>query len=333
MKTDTGEYRGADNLKLWVWPGSAAFARKPQWIVAGELIETTRRFARTVARIQPDWIEPLAAHLVHRSYSDPHWNPTGFSVVAFEKVTLFGLTIVSRRQIPYGAVDPEYSRELFIRHALVGGELRNKPPFFEHNQRLRAECERLMSKSRRSDLVVDEYALYGFYNRRVPADVYDEPRLNRWRRNVERANPKLLFMELADITAAAETPREEDYPDECRLDKLKLPLEYRFEPGTEHDGVTLVVPKAGLAHVSPERLGWLVPGLLQHKVEALIRGLPKTLRRHLIPAPDTARKVVAELRFGEGRFLDSVARILTKLGGEPISVERSRPRRFPITFG
>jgi ATP-dependent helicase HrpA len=332
LKTDTGEYRGSDNLKLWLWPGSAVCTKKPQWIVAGELVETTRRFARTVARVQPEWIEPLAQHLVHRTYSDPQWNPRSLSVIAFEKVSLFGLPIVARRQVGYGAIDPEFSRELFIRHALVGGELRNKPPFFENNQRLRGECERMMAKSRRSDLVVDEYAVFGFYNRRLPGDVYDEPRLNRWRKEAEKANPRVLFMELADITSAAETPRLDEYPDQLKLDKFAAPLEYRFEPGAKEDGVTLVIPKAGLPGLSPERLGWLVPGLLRHKVEALIRGLPKSLRRNLIPAPDTAAKVVAELRFGEGEFLTVVAKILTRLGGEPISADDLKGAEIPQHF-
>ncbi len=332
MKTDTGDYRGADSQKLWIWPGSATNAKKPQWIVAGELVETTRRFARIVARIQPEWIEALAPHLVRRSYSDPQWSPTSLATIAFEKVTLFGLPIVSRRQVAYGPIDPEFSRELFIRHALVGGELRAKPPFFEHNRKLRAECEQLMAKTRRSDLVIDEYALFGFYNRRLPADVFDEPRLNRWRRDSEKANPRLLFMERADIMAAADTPRPSDYPDECRVDSMRLPLEYRFEPGAKSDGVTVVVPKAGVSRLSPERLGWLVPGLLEQKVEALIRALPKAVRRNLIPVPDTARKAVAELRFGEGRFHECLAAILSRLAGEPITAETLASAPLPDCF-
>lgn len=332
LKTDTGEYRGCDNLKLSLWPGASVFSRKPLWIVAGELVETTRRFARTAARVQPEWIEPLAQHLVHRAYSDPAWNSKSFSVTAFEKVTLFGLPIVSRRQVAYGRIDPEFCREQFIRHGLVGGELRNKPPFFEHNRRLRLECEEMAAKSRRADLVVDEYAMFGFYNRRLPPDVYDEPRLNKWRADAEKSNPKLLYMELSDLTSADDAPRADAYPDEVRWDKLKLPLEYRFEPGAEQDGVTLVVPKAGLPHLSADRLGWLVPGLLQQKVEALIRGLPKALRRNLIPAPETARKVVAELRFGEGSFAENVARLLSKYAGEPVPVEAVQSAELPQHF-
>lgn len=332
MKTDTGDYRGSDSQKLWIWPGSATNARKPQWIVAGELVETTRRFARIVARIQPEWIEALAPHLIRRSYSDPQWSPTSLATIAFEKVTLFGLPIVSRRQVAYGPIDPEFSRELFIRHALVGGELRSKPPFFEHNRKLRAECEQWMAKTRRSDLVIDEYALFGFYNRRVPADVFDEPRLNRWRRDAEKGNPRLLFMERGDIMPEADAPRASDYPDECRVDSLRLPLEYRFEPGAKSDGVTVVVPKAGVTRLSPERLGWLVPGLLEQKVEALIRALPKAVRRNLIPVPDTAKKAIAELRFGEGRFHECLAAILSRLAGEPISAEMLASAPLPDCF-
>lgn len=332
MKTDTGDYRGSDGQKLWIWPGSATNSRKPQWIVAGELVETTRRFARIVARIQPEWIEALAPHLIRRSYSDPQWSPTSLATIAFEKVTLFGLPIVSRRQVAYGPIDAEFSRELFIRHALVGGEFRAKPPFFEHNRKLRAECEKLMAKTRRSDLVIDEYALFGFYNRRLPADVFDEPRLNRWRRDAEKANPRVLYMERADIMPPADTPRESDYPDECRVDAMRLPLEYRFEPGAKSDGVTVVVPKAGVSRLSPERLGWLVPGLLEQKIEALIRALPKAVRRNLIPVPDTARKAVAELRFGEGRFHECLAAILSRLAGEPIAAEMLASAPLPECF-
>ncbi|HND51663.1 MAG TPA: DUF3418 domain-containing protein, partial [Pirellulaceae bacterium] len=252
-------------------------------------------------------------------YSEPHWSEKHCAAMAYEKTTLFGLTINSRKLVPYGSIDPEWSREQFIREGLVKCEIRASAPFLDHNRRLRADAEKLLAKTRRTDLVVDDFAIYGFYSQRLPADIYDAPRLNRWRKEAEQQNPRVLFMELTDMTAAVAPPKLEEYPDQCQLDRVKLPLEYRFEPGAEDDGVTIVVPQAALGQVTAERLGWLVPGLLEQKVTAIIRALPKAQRRNLVPVPDTAAKVVAKLRFGEGRFLDCVAKLLTELAGEPIT--------------
>ncbi|MFO0868746.1 MAG: ATP-dependent RNA helicase HrpA [Pirellulales bacterium] len=321
LKTDTGEYRGAEQGKLAIWPGSAVVARKPLWIVAGELLETHRRYARVVARIQPEWLERLATHLVQRSYSDPTWNPRSGSAVAWEKVSLFGLPIVARRQVGYGAIDPEFSRELLIRHGLVGGELRTKPEFLRQNERACAEWDRWMTRTRRAELRVDEYSLFGFYNRRLPADVYDEARLNRWRKEVEREDASRLLLKLSDIAPTVEPPRVEDYPEQWRCGKLSLPLEYRYEPGCEDDGVTLVTPRAALGLLMAGQLDWLIPGRVAEKVEALIRGLPKSVRRQLIPANEVARRALAQLRFGEGDFFAALAVVLTRLASERVTRE------------
>ncbi|MGE3777180.1 MAG: ATP-dependent RNA helicase HrpA, partial [Pirellulaceae bacterium] len=329
LRTDVHEYTGAGNIKLQLWPGSATFLQKPKWIVAAELIETTRRYARCAAGIQPGWIEPLARHLVNRSYSEPYWDGKAGATMAQEKVTLFGLPVAARRSAPYGPVDPEYARELFIRHGLVGGDVPGSAPFLTHNRQLRAQTDRLTVKSRRTDLVVDDFALFAFYNKRVPADVYDWARLNRWRRHAEQQDARRLYMTVADMTAAEELPRPEEFPDTLSIDHLQLPLEYRFEPGGDADGVTMVVPRAGLAQVPIQRLGWLVPGLLEQKVEAIIRALPKDLRRNLIPVPDTVRKVMDELAFDSGDFMIRLAAILSRLAGENIPVELLNTDKLP----
>lgn len=329
LKTDTNEYTGAGNLRLNLWPGSATFQSKPKWIVAGELVETTRRFARCVAGIQPEWIEPLAGHLVQRSHSDPYWNGDSGSVMAYEKVTLFGLPITTRRPVPYGRVDPEYCRERFIREGLVGGDLKPTAPFLNHNRRLRQETEQLTAKTRRADLVFDDFAAFAFYHQRLPADVYDWARLNRWRKDSERQDPRRLFMALADATASKELPQPEEFPDNLVVERLELPLEYHFEPGADQDGITVVVPVAGLGQLAPERLGWLVPGLLEQKVEAMIRALPKNVRRNLIPVPDTAREVASNLRFAEGDLLGQVRKLLSAKAGEAIPAELFDPAKLP----
>lgn len=340
-RLDAHEYTGSGQQKFFVWPGSGTFAKKPTWIVAAELVETTRRYARTVARIDPGWIEPLAGHLLHRSYSDPRWSRKSGSAMANEKVTLFGLTIVPRRPVRYGPIDPAASRELLIRGGLVEGEFDTRAPFFEHNRRLIAEIEALGAKARRADLLIDETSRFRFYDQRLPADAYDMPRFEKWRKQAEREQPRLLFMSRDDLLGSVDPVAPESFPDELAIPlgrpagpaspppEMRLKLEYRFEPGAADDGLTLVVPRAGLGQLGTERIGWLVPGLLEERVLGLIRSLPKSLRRNLVPAPDTARRAVNELRFGHGSFLASVADVLSRLGGERIPVEAFRPEELP----
>jgi len=314
------EYTGAGGSRYYLWPGSGVFEKKPKWIMAAELVETTRLYARTVARIDPDWVEPMAEHLVKRSYSDPHWSRRAASAMAYEKVSLFGLAVVQRRRVRLGPIDPETSRELFIRHGLVEGQYRTRASFLDHNRNLVAELESLATKSRRSDLFAGEQRQFDFYNSRIPEDVYDGYRLKRWLRKAERRDRQVLFMAQSDLidqepdeTAAA------DFPDELNVGDTRLSLEYCFEPGNQDDGITLKVPKMALGQLHPERLGWLVPGLLEQKIVALIRSLPKSIRRNFVPAPDTARKALGAIRFGEGAFLAAVAVALQKVCGERVS--------------
>jgi len=327
---ETNEYTAAGGGKFFLWPGSGAAASKPKWIVAAELVETTRRYLRTIARIDPAWIEPLAAHLVTRAYSDPHWDRKAGGAMAAEKVSLFGLTIVPRRRVRYTVIDPFVSRQLFIRHGLVEGELNSRAEFFQHNRRLVETIEAQAAKTRRRELIVDPQVLCDWYEGKLPVIVVDQPSLDRWRKDAEQVNRRLLFMNEEDVLGGkpAAAPADE-YPDELRIDRLKLPLAYHFEPGDEQDGVTVTVPREGLGQLSEERLGWLVPGLVADKVEALIRTLPKAVRRNFGPAPEISKKVAGEIRFASGPLLPLVATALTRAGGERITPEMFDLARLP----
>lgn len=330
LRGDTNEYTGAGNSKFFLWPGAGPFASKPKWIVAGELVETTRRYARTVARIEPEWIEPLAEHLVNRSYSDPHWDRRSGGTMAYERVSLFGLPVVLKRRVRYGRIDPVVSRELFIRHGLAEFDLDCRAPFFAHNRKLLDDIQKLATKTRRRDLIVDPHALYAFYDARLPAEAYDLHQLDRWRREAERDNPKLLFMTEADVLGEDPEPAAaEKYPDQLEIDRLRLPLRYQFEPGAENDGITVKVPQAALSQLSADRLGWLVPGLLEEKIQALIKVLPKATRRNLVPAPDVAARVARALPYAQRAFLPAVAELLSQEAGESIRPEMFDLSRLP----
>ena len=321
-KTDKHEYTVAGGAKARLWPGSGVFDKEPKWVLAAEVVETNRRYLRTVGQVDSRWIEPLAQHLVHRSYSEVHWDRDAASAMAFEKVSLFGLAIVPRRRVRYGQIQMDISRELFIRHALVEGDYETDAPFFRHNRQLLEELERLESKTRRHDLVLGEEVRFKFYDERVPEDVFDGRSFDRWRRVIERDRPHLLFMSEADLLRdQAEQLAPELFPDTITIREAELPLDYHFEPGSEQDGVTLVLPKEALGQLDPQRLGWLVPGLIEEKIVALIKSLPKPVRRQFVPAPDTAKKVHAMLRYGHGEFNRAVASALSSLAGERISAE------------
>lgn len=328
-KTDTSEYLAAGGNKFFLWPGSGTFDSRPKWIVAAELVETTKRYARTVAKIDEEWIEPLAMHLVNRSHSEPVWDRRSATVLASEKVTLFGLTIIPRRRVRYAHIDPVAARKLFLQHALVEGDYDTKAPFFAHNGRVREEAAKLAAKTRRRDMIVEDDAIYSFYQTRLPAEVVDAHSLDKWRKEAERKNPQILQMTAEDLLPAEADIEPQDYPDKLEIDRLKLSLEYHFEPGAEQDGITVTVPREALPQLTPERTDWLVPGLMEEKVEALIRSLPKQVRRELGPAPQVAEKVVGELRFGERPLLVSVAELLTKVAGVRITPDMFAADKLP----
>ena len=329
MKGDTSEYLGAGGNKFFLWPGSGTFASRPKWIVAAELVETTKRYARTVARIDESWIEPLALHLVSRSYSDPNWDRRSSTVLASEPVTLLGLTIIPRRRVRYAHIDPAAARKLFVQHALVEGDYDTKAPFFAHNARVREEAAGLAAKTRRRDMIVEDDAIYTFYQSRLPAEVVDGPSLDKWRKEAERKNPHVLFMQPEDLLPEEADIQPQDFPEKLEIDRLKLPLEYRFEPGAEQDGITVTVPREALPQLAAERTDWLVPGLMEEKIEALIRSLPKQIRRELGPAPQIAQRVSKELRFGQRPLLSAVAEALSKHSGQRIVPDMFEQEKLP----
>ncbi len=279
-------YLGPRGVRFWINPGSRMQKGKPQWLMAAELTETTRLYARCVARIQPEWIEPVAGHLLRRSYFDPHWDRKAAQANVYEKVTLYGLTIVAKRRIRYGPIDPVEARRLFIRHALVLGEFETRAPFFEHNQRLIEDIETLEHKGRRQDVLVDEERLARFYDGLLPAMVWSGERFEKWRREAEREHPRQLFLERSQIMRHdAQHITEALFPDAILLGGVEHPLSYRFEPGHVLDGVTVSIPLVMLGNIEPERLEWLVPGLIRDKITTLLKKLPQRIRRDLVPLP------------------------------------------------
>ncbi len=322
MREDTGprsrEYAGARGARFAVWPGSGLAKQPPRWVVAAELVETSRLWARTVAKIEPEWAEELAGHLAVHFYNEPHWSKRRGGVVATERVTLFGLPIVVGRTVDYARIDPELSRELFLRNALVEGDWQSQHEFLATNRELLADVEELEHRTRRRGLVVDDEKLFDFYDARVPADVVSGRHFDAWWKQARRTDPELLTftrdMLLADDVDTADTP------DEWTQGGLTLPVAYRFEPGAPDDGVTVEVPLAALNRVRPEGFDWQVPALREELVTALIRSLPKPLRRNFVPAPDAARAILAQLRPGAEPLVEALARELRRASGQDIPV-------------
>lgn len=288
------EYLGARGARFAVFPGSALAKKPPAWVMAGELVETSRLWARDVARIEPEWAEDLAAHLVKRTYSDPAWSTKQGAATALERVTLYGVPIVTGRRTLYAKVDPEHARELFLRHALVQGEWTTHHRFFHANRELLAQAAELENRARRRGLVVDDDALFAFYDERVPADVVSARHFDRWWRDARRTDPELLTFSL-DMLVPGEAADARDlaqFPDSWPQGDLELALTYQFDPGTEHDGVTVHIPVQVLGRVVPDGFDRLVPGLQAELAVATIRALPKPVRVQLVPAPDVAADVV-----------------------------------------
>jgi ATP-dependent helicase HrpA len=294
FKTLDADYReppyvGARGIKFHVWPGSPLVKKAGKWLMAAELVETSRLFARCVATLDPAWIERVGAHLLKKSWSEPHWEKGAGQVVAFERAALYGMTVYAQRRVPFGKHDPKAARELFIRAALVDGELDTQAPFFPHNRRLVREIRELEHKTRRPDVLVDDELIFAFYEQLVPADVCTATQFETWRREAERANPKLLFLsrdELMRHEAAGATT--DLFPKKWTVRGVEMALNYHFEPGSPRDGVTLAVPLYALNQVDPVRCDWLVPGMLKEKAHLLLKSLPQKLRRHCLPLPDYA---------------------------------------------
>ena len=292
-------------------------------------METSRRYLRTVAPIQPNWIEPLAAHVVKRSYTDPFWSSKSGTVLAYEKVTLFGLTIVAGRRTPYGHHDPETARRLFIEHALVGGDFNSEPRFLQHNRKLLADLQSMGAKSRAPDYLVGDSAQYAFYDARLPEECFDAASLNRWLKSVSPQESERLKMTLSDLMGKAEGYDSSAFPDQFTTGSLNLDIDYRFQPGDEDDGLSITIPKDGLQQLDQRRLEWLVPGRVEEKLIALIRSLPKSQRRSFIPAPDVARRAAAMMPFAEGDFLTVAAQTLGKIAGETLAPNAFKLDKVP----
>ena len=273
-------YLGARNAQFFIFPTSALFKKQPKWIIASELVEATKLWARTVAKIEPEWIEPLAQHLVKSSYSEPHWAKSKGAVMAYEKVALYGVPIVSNRPVNYGAIDPAISREIFIRSAMVEGEWVNNYKFFKENNRLIKEVEDLEHKSRRRDILVDEQVLFDFYDQRVGTEVVSSRHFDSWWKKASKANPELLNFEKSFlINKGANKVSELDFPNFWYQGNLKLKLSYQFDISAESDGVTVHIPLPLLNQIEPEGFDWQIPGLRHELVISLIKALPKATRR------------------------------------------------------
>lgn len=298
-KTEKGKpdiYLGVRNIKFYLFPGSALFKKQPKWVMAGELVETSRLYARCCAKIEPDWIERVAGNLCQHHYFEPYWQKRQAQVGAFEKVTLYGLTIVAKRRINYGPLDPTLAREIFIRNALVQAEYNCNAKFFLHNKNLIAEVESLEHKSRRQDILADEEQIYSFYDTRIPTGVYSGKTFDTWRKRAEKKQPKLLFLSKADLMQhAGDQITPQSFPDNLDLGGINFPLNYHFEPGQLNDGVTIDIPLNLLNQLSPQVFEWLVPGLLEEKITALLRGMPKAIRKAFVPVPNVAKDAVETL--------------------------------------
>ena len=311
-----GDYLGARGARFGVFPGSALFKKQPRWVMSAELVETSRLWARVNARIEPEWVEPLAAHVVKRNYSEPHWERKQGAVMATEKVTLYGVPLVTDRRVNYGRIDPELSRDLFIRHALVEGEWQTNHKFFAENRALLEEVEDLENRARRRDILVDDQTLFEFYDQRVPADVVSVRHFDSWWKKARHEDPDLLSFEKSMlINETAGGVRESDYPDSWTQGMQVFKLTYQFEPGADADGVTVHIPLPVLNQVTPDGFDWQVPGLREELVTQLIKSLPKVLRRNFVPAPDTAKYVLSRVSPADGVLLHVLADELEALRG------------------
>jgi ATP-dependent helicase HrpA len=335
--TEKNEYLGARSAKFAIFPGSALFKKPPRWIMSAELVETSRLWARVNARIEPEWVEPLAQHLVKRTYSEPHWEKDQAAVMAYERVTLYGVPLVAQRKVHFGKIDPEISRELFIRNALVEGDWRTHHQFFHDNRKLLGEVEELEHRARRRDILVDDETLFDFYDARLPEDVVSGAHFDAWWKQKRRDEPELLNFEHSMlINENAETVTKADYPDSWRQGALKFRVTYQFEPGADADGVTVHIPLQVLNQVTADGFDWQIPGLREEVVTELIRSLPKPIRRHYVPAPNYAKRFLERAVAGPDPLPWVLARELRQMVGVPVAAEdfdlAKVPDHLKITF-
>ncbi|QOV91144.1 DUF3418 domain-containing protein [Humisphaera borealis] len=320
FKKEQFEYNGTRGRKFHLFPGSSLFSRKPPWVMSAELTETTKLYARTVARIEPEWIENVGEHLLHKEYSEPYYHRESAHVLASEKVSLFGLVVVPRRRVHYGPIDPKASRDIFIRQGLVEGEYHSEAPWARNNRQLIRDVELAEAKLRRRDLLVDAQSRFAFYDVRVPAGIYNGPLFEKWRQKAEQADRRALFMKREDLIVPGPEAPAELFPERVVVnDSVRITLGYVFDPGNEFDGVTATVPVALLNQLPQEPFDWLVPGHLAEKLTELIRTMPKDVRVQFVPVPDTVKSVLPLIRFGDGSLYEQLAWQLGKFAGKAIS--------------
>ncbi|MGA5051901.1 ATP-dependent RNA helicase HrpA [Streptomyces cellulosae] len=331
------EYLGARNAKFAVFPGSALFKKPPRFVMSAELVETSRLWARVNAKIEPEWVEPLAEHLVKRTYSEPHWEKDQAAVMAYEKVTLYGVPIVAQRKVNYGRIDPGLSRELFIRNALVEGDWRTHHKFFADNRKLLTEVEELEHRARRRDILVDDETLFDFYDQRIPDHVVSGAHFDSWWKRKRREQPDFLDFEREMlIRESADAVTKADYPDIWRQGPLTFRVTYQFEPGADADGVTVHIPLQVLNQVTDEGFDWQIPGLREEVVTELIRSLPKPIRRNYVPAPNYAKAFLERAVPLQEPLTVTMARELKRMVGVPFEAEDFDWSRVPdhlkVTF-
>ncbi|WP_252542113.1 ATP-dependent RNA helicase HrpA, partial [Streptomyces sp. RO-S4] len=331
------EYLGARNAKFAVFPGSALFKKPPRFVMSAELVETSRLWARVNAKIEPEWVEPLAEHLLKRTYSEPHWEKDQAAVMAYEKVTLYGVPIVAQRRVNYGRIGPEVSRELFIRNALVEGDWRTHHKFYADNRKLLTEVEELEHRARRRDILVDDETLFDFYDQRIPDHVVSGAHFDSWWKHKRREEPEFLDFEREMlIRESADAVTKADYPDTWRQGPLKFRVTYQFEPGADADGVTVHVPLQVLNQVTDEGFDWQIPGLREEVVTELIRSLPKPIRRNYVPAPNYAKAFLERAVPLQEPLTVTMARELKRMVGVPFEADDFDWSRVPdhlkVTF-
>ena len=320
LKEDKQRYEGSRNRKFFIFPGSGLHKKPPKWIMAAEVVETSRLYARNTARIQPEWVEQLGAHLLKHSYSEPHWQRRAARVSGYEKLTLYGLVINPERRVNYAQKEPAVAREIFIRHALVYGEYESKQAVIQENRKQIEDIEAMEARTRRRDILIDEQALFDFYDHLLPEDIHSGAAFESWCK--KNNNPEILRLnseqltrdKLPEISANA-------YPKIWEQQGMRLPLEYHFDPGTEKDGVTLKIPLAVLTQIDARRCHWLVPGLVEEKILALIKGLPKALRKNFVPAPDFARAAMENISLYDGQFYTTLGEILHRITGTQVPAD------------
>ncbi|MEV0671474.1 ATP-dependent RNA helicase HrpA [Mycobacterium sp. NPDC050441] len=323
---ESRDYQGARNSKFVLAPGSVLTKKPPRWIVVADLVETSRLFGRIAAKAEPEAIERVAGHLVQRNYSEPHWEAKRGAVVAFERVTLYGLPLVPRRKIGYTQIDPELCRELFIRHALVEGDWQTRHHFFRDNAQLRAELEEIEERARRRDLLVGDDDIYALYDARIPADIVSARHFDAWWKKQRHKIPDLLTFTRDDLLRSEDGAAN---PDTWQAGDLELPLTYRFDPGAADDGVTVHVPVGVLARLGGDGFAWQVPALREELVTALIKSLPKDLRRNFVPAPDTARAILGDIDPSAASLLDEVQRELRRRSGILVPIDAFDLSKIP----